>query len=285
MLTKLLKYEFKASARTYCGMYLAIIAASALIGLYMGVGTQNGTSVQHYFYVMGQVISLGGIITLVYIGLCIALVVITLSTIVRRFKGNLLGREGYLMHSLPVTANRLIASKLISATAWSVCGILVGGVSVVVMAMVYLVGIGSSPLDFWREIFGLYGSMERNNDADFSIAQFLVVAALLVLAFGMCLILRIYASIMLGHLAKKHGTAVGIVAFFALSWAQALIGGKISELSSGALENAAVALALFGTEAVLSWGSVLVTLLAYAAFGALYFALTSYLMNTRLDLE
>ena len=32
MLTKLLKYEFKATARTYSGIYLALLAAAGLIG-------------------------------------------------------------------------------------------------------------------------------------------------------------------------------------------------------------------------------------------------------------
>ena len=32
MLKKLLKYEFKATARTYGGMYLALLAASVLFG-------------------------------------------------------------------------------------------------------------------------------------------------------------------------------------------------------------------------------------------------------------
>ena len=32
MLKKLLKYEFRATARTYGGMYLALLAASVLFG-------------------------------------------------------------------------------------------------------------------------------------------------------------------------------------------------------------------------------------------------------------
>ena len=39
MLKKLLKYEFKATARTYGGMYLALLAASVLFGGSVGDGT------------------------------------------------------------------------------------------------------------------------------------------------------------------------------------------------------------------------------------------------------
>ena len=39
--------------------------------------------------------------------------VVSVMTIVTRFTRNLLGREGYLMHTLPVTESQLILSKLI----------------------------------------------------------------------------------------------------------------------------------------------------------------------------
>ena len=37
MLKKLLKYEFRATARTYGGMYLALLAASVLLAAQSGV--------------------------------------------------------------------------------------------------------------------------------------------------------------------------------------------------------------------------------------------------------
>ena len=42
MLKKLLKYEFRATARTYGGMYLALLAASVLFG--GSVRRWNGTT-------------------------------------------------------------------------------------------------------------------------------------------------------------------------------------------------------------------------------------------------
>ena len=46
MLKKLLKYEFKATARTYGGMYLALLAASVLFG--GSVWRWNGTNSDAY---------------------------------------------------------------------------------------------------------------------------------------------------------------------------------------------------------------------------------------------
>ena len=86
MLKKLLKYEFKATARTYGGMYLALLAASVLFG--GSVWRWNGTNSDAYS-------TLVGLLSLVYTAVIIGTVVVTIMTIVQRFYRNLLGREGY----------------------------------------------------------------------------------------------------------------------------------------------------------------------------------------------
>lgn len=47
------------------------------------------------------------------------MIVMNFVIIVMRFHKNLFSREGYLMHTLPVSANKLIISKIISAFFWS----------------------------------------------------------------------------------------------------------------------------------------------------------------------
>ena len=89
MLKKLLKYEFRATARTYGGMYLALLAASVLFG--GSLWRWNSTNSDTYS-------ALVGLLSLVYTGVIIGTVVVTIMTIVQRFYRNLLGREGYLMH-------------------------------------------------------------------------------------------------------------------------------------------------------------------------------------------
>lgn len=91
MLKKLLKYEFRATARTYGGMYLALLAASVLFG--GSVWRWNSTNSDTYS-------ALVGLLSLVYTGVIIGTVVVTIMTIVQRFYRNLLGREGYLMCDL-----------------------------------------------------------------------------------------------------------------------------------------------------------------------------------------
>ena len=129
MLKKLLKYEFKATARTYGGMYLALLAASVLFG--GSVRRWNSTNSDAYS-------TLVGLLSLVYTAVIIGTVVVTIMTIVQRFYRNLLGREGYLMHTLPVTETQLVTSKLISSAVWSLCSILAACLSFGILAVLMM---------------------------------------------------------------------------------------------------------------------------------------------------
>lgn len=263
MLIKLLKYEFKASARMYGGMYLAVIAAAVLLGVNLGADVGDNQT----YYSQG---STSGVLVFAYVGLCIALAVITLYTIVRRFKGNLLGREGYLMHTLPVNTRQLVGAKFIASVVWGVCGILVGCVSVAVL-LLFLVMRSGTPLSVlmqkeWNGLFAVYV-------AGVPMAEALAVVAIIVLASGMCLILCIYASIMVGSLAKKHAAVAGIGAFLAFSMVQ------------GWIQNLPVYLPNQSSERLQLWSTTIVNAAICAICGLLYFALTMWLMNEKLDLE
>ena len=113
MLKKLLKYEFKATGRVYGGLYLAILAVAVL----MGVSFQIPAPLGHTAPI--------AVLMLVYMGLGVAIAVMTVLSIIQRFTRNLLGREGYLMHTLPVSNAQLILAKLIPSILWVLCSIVV----------------------------------------------------------------------------------------------------------------------------------------------------------------
>ena len=121
MLKNLLKYEFRATARTYGGIYLALLAAAGLIGFSL---RGDRVAAQSHVFEIGVTI---------YSLLVMALVIVTIVTVIQRFTKNLLGREGYLMHTLPVTEAQLVGSKLISSAVWLLASAVVGVVSLVVM--------------------------------------------------------------------------------------------------------------------------------------------------------
>ena len=129
MLKQLLKYEFKATSRVYGGLYLALALLSVVLGLSCRGQTLLPSNTGLWQFTV--------ILSIVYAAVIAAIAVLCFVTTIQRFTKNLLGREGYLMHTLPVTETQLILSKLITSMVWVVVSILLGIVCITVM-----VGIG-----------------------------------------------------------------------------------------------------------------------------------------------
>ncbi|MDR1953575.1 MAG: hypothetical protein LBQ21_03730 [Clostridiales Family XIII bacterium] len=141
MLGKLIKYEFKATAKLFLLAYvaLAVVALLNLVLFPLAVGDnpvgetlRAGTGI-----VPGgdsAVLNVAGVLTMVlYVLSAIGLIVVTFVVVIIRFYRNLLGDEGYLMFTLPVTISRQILSKLIVGTLWTVCSIAIVFVTFLVL--------------------------------------------------------------------------------------------------------------------------------------------------------
>ena len=241
MLSKLLKYEFKATCRIYGGLYLAILAAAALLGAFFR------------FPALASDFPIA-VVTMVYLMLCVAIAVITALTIIQRFTRNLLGREGYLMHTLPVTPAQLILSKLISSMVWLLCSILVIALSLGVFFLCGMLNVNG--------IFSDWASAVR----DF----------------------RLYTACMIGHQFKQHFALVGIAAFVILN----IVQNRLVALLP--YTNNTVGLDMVVIASGDTWQvttnrfylrAVLVSLLADAVLCGVYFAAANWLMKNKLNLD
>lgn len=129
MLGKLLKYEIKASSKLFLILYGALILASILnvaaFPLQNLISSENAASM-----VFGVI---QGFLMLTYVILMIAIPVVTLIVIIIRFYKNLLGDEGYLMFTLPVSTDAHIQSKLINAIIWSISSAIVMFIGIFIM--------------------------------------------------------------------------------------------------------------------------------------------------------
>ena len=268
MLTKLLKYEFKATARTYGAIYLALLAAAGLIGI--SFRTEDFAVYRYAF----------GIGTTVYSLLAMALVVVTIVTVIQRFTKNLLGREGYLMHTLPVTESQLVASKLLSSAVWLLASAVVGVVSLVI---IFCVGVDFAQLDLhdlWAERAALRTAFQGQ------VLWGLLWAALLCYARVLCTILCIYAACMVGHLFRAHNSIASVAAFFLMCWAQGWVenllnSGSVMRIFLGP-DGSTIVSELANQSMAVFFGSAFAVT---AAFGAVYFALTTQLMKKKLNLS
>ena len=230
---------------------------------------------------------------IVYLALVVAIVVMTVFTIVQRFTRNLLGREGYLMHTLPVSSVQLILSKLISSMVWVLCSILA-----------VLLSFG---------VFSLFGSLNSSTFSDLmhslasygpEIAQLLgtvvkgygfamVLLVLEWLASLACAILCLYTACMIGHQFKRHVVLAGIAAFVVLNVVQ----NQLLNLLPYNSDNAMGLNLVFSTSA--SDGSLVYTVSGNKAYVwavlaalavdlvvcAVYFAATNWMMKNKLNLE
>ena len=111
MFWNLVRYEFKNVNKWYLALYGAVLVLSALIGIQ--AQTYNNLPVKE-----NQPVLLIFLAT-VFGGLMITLGISTIFLIIKRFKGSVYDRQGYLTLTLPVSEHHIITTKLIGAFIWS----------------------------------------------------------------------------------------------------------------------------------------------------------------------
>ena len=287
MLKQLLKYEFKATKRLYFGLYLAL----ALLSVVLGVTFRQEHALAHSTSFQ----NLEVILMMVYVSVILAIAVLCFVNTVQRFCRNLLGREGYLMHTLPVTETQLILSKLLTSMVWVLCSGLVGVVCITVMVSIGVLDaevLGTVNWDKWKQLWQM---LYEELGPEFWVAM--VWTILINLARLASLILCVYAACMIAHQFKKQTMAAGILAFIGMNIVEnqmdKLLGTndatlfvdvtyKLVDVSNGS-EGAPVMhyiTAAFGQGAGYPFCFIFT-----AAIAAVYFFLTRWLMKNKLNLE
>ena len=154
MLKQLLKYEFKATKSLYFGLYLALALLSVVLGVSF---RQENARVDNTNFGRLEVI-----LMVLYLSVIFAIAVLCFVSTVQRFYKNLLGREGYLMHTLPVTETQLILSKLLTSMVWVLCSGLVGIVCITVMVSIGVIDqetFGMVDWNSWKQLWQMVDSM------------------------------------------------------------------------------------------------------------------------------
>ena len=287
MLKQLLKYEFKATKSLYFGLYLAL----ALLSVVLGVSFRQEHALAHSTSFQ----NLEVILMVLYLSVIFAIAVLCFVSTVQRFYKNLLGREGYLMHTLPVTETQLILSKLITSMVWVLCSGLVGIVCITGMVSIGVLDaevLGTVNWDSWKQLWGmLYGEL----GAKFWLVMFWTI--LINLARLASLILCVYAACMIAHQFKKQTMVAGILAFIGLNVVENQI-DKLLGMNDVTL-FVGVNYKLVDVSDVSGWTPVmhylttafgqgagyLFCFVFTAAIAAAYFCLTRWLMKNKLNLE
>lgn len=255
MLGKLLKYEFKATGRKFLPIYGAII----LISLLLNFGIRNPQF---------DIITVLAGFTL--FGLVVALVVISLMTIIQRFKQNLLGDEGYLMFTLPVSTEKLILSKLITAAVWVIISFFVGMISGLVVAA------NEEFFHSLREAMDYLPWLWDNIRAEHITW---LILGLICLLLQLCyFILLVYTSLSVSQMAvfNKHRGWISFISFIVLVTVVNIIVGYVFKAVFGTSEY----FFLTNTTLVLRVAAITDGLLCAGMFAA-----TDYLLKRHLNIE
>lgn len=258
MLSKLIGYEMKAFGRILLPIYGAIVVAAIL----MGIDMRFSWAANH----------LGGEVLPIILGVLVAAVfIVTILLSVIRFYNNLLGREGYLMFSLPVGTGNLIWAKVISSVIWCVLCWVIAVLSVlpILAAPDIQDEWNASGGSFWIEIMKDLAPYKWN----------ILLGIVLVIALAVLFIVRIYAAVSIGHLWTEHRILGALLAFIGLNVVKTIV--RISSgtsLSSGWLREASTGIRFTaGYEGLL--------LLITAAGIALYSVVTWLILDRKLNLE
>ena len=289
MLKQLLKYEFKATKRLYFGLYLALALLSVVLGVSFRQENARGDNTD-----FGR---LEVILMVLYLSVIFAIAVLCFVSTVQRFYKNLRGREGYLMHTLPVTETQLILSKLITSMVWVLCSGLVGIVCITVMVSIGVIDQETFGMVDWNSWKQLWQMLYEEIGPEFWVAMAWTI--LINLARLASLILCVYAACMIAHQFPKHVMVAGILAFIGLNIVETqldkllgtndvsmivdityrVVGVNVTGVSYGVTPMQTMTTA-FG-----AGSGYLFCFVVTSAFAAAYFCLTRWLMKHKLNLE
>ena len=201
MFWNLVRYEFKNVNKWYLALYGAVLALSALIGIQ--ARTYNDIPIKE-----SQPILLI-FLALVFSGLMITLGISTLILIIRRFKGSVYDRQGYLTLTLPVSEHQIILAKLLGAFIWS----LISSAVLVLSIYIILVIIEPNSINFlaFKDLFQQYLD---------SIGLSLISYILSTVSGILC----IYLAISIGQLFNEYRTALAVLAYIVIQIVLGFVG-------------------------------------------------------------
>lgn len=139
------------------------------------------------------------------------LIVVTVSAMffyaINRFRVNLLSDEGYLMHTLPVSAGKHILAKCIVSSVWTIAGTIAAIVSLAIVVLIPSAG------NITGELSELFSNVHFTPEDFSSFIRFIVLLIVGVAELYLC----IYASMAIGYSFRRHRAAASIGAYVLLN--------------------------------------------------------------------
>ena len=213
MLGKLMKYDLRSGIRTFALIWIGLAALAAINGLTLRI-TFDGDIQSKLARFIITVLPMG-----LLVALYVAMGIFMLVFIINRFYKGLLGDEGYLMFTLPVSVSEHIGSKLLTSMIFQIGSFAVaalsGGLLLAVLAPANLREITAAVRDMTDYLAG--------NPLPAGTGWLIAEFAVYMLIGAAVTILQIYTAISIGHLAKKNRGWFALLAYVGISIAFSII--------------------------------------------------------------
>lgn len=210
MLGKLLKHEFKATARLFIPIFIMVTAISVAVRFLVDTlydinkgGTQTGEIFSMIImFIFGAALVIG-MICLILSGPAVSLY---------RFYKNVYTDEGYLTNTLPVKPVSILASKLITGIVWTI-------VSGTIVVLCFLILASSSITRLFFVDDNISHSAYYNALFDFILDNIWFIISFMI--FGLISVTMsissVYVSVSIGNLANRHKVLISIAVYFFLT--------------------------------------------------------------------
>lgn len=292
MLRKLCKYEFRSIFRTLIPIYIVVIAVSIITSISIAMNIDYAdvkyvnNSVQWAIemnlpYKLQHIFTF--VMSLAYFAVMVAMFVLTVVIILQRFYKGLLCDEGYLMFTLPVKPWQLITSKGITAFVMTILSGIVSCISIFIM----MLGSLPYPLKFLAELFSLQNWVRIFGQLNETVPMwgvYVLEFIILVIISSLASLYQIYASMAIGHLAKKNRILMSVVAYVAISMILSFVGGIFGVFSALTIQSSQNYLSINAGEAFLHAlliFSVITSIIEFVVF----FVITERILSKKLNLE
>lgn len=297
MLGKLMKYEWKniwkAGTLMLLGMLVVTVIGCVVLrmpgGVVTGLLDNNDINATQSWFVLSSFVAT----LILYVIMLLASTWGMLIFLGIRFYRSMYTDEGYLSHTLPVTANQLFLSKVLVSGVWYLfitIGIGISVVALIVSLMTGLLNIGelSSVLtqyngNIWEFLADAFYELGRTYEEEMGInlLHYGITLLLIYVAGPFITMVTLFGALTIGQLSSKHKGLMGILAYAGLTILSSIIGSTVqSAFMFGAnVANSASGITV-STNSAYDINVITSLLIAAIMYGVSY-----YIMNRKLNLD
>lgn len=269
MLTKLLKHEFRATARIMGPLYLVLLAVA--LGFNFSARLMDSGN-----FVLNM---LAALVVMAYVVAITAVFIVAFILMLQRFYKNLLGDEGYIMFTLPASVHQHVWSKLIVSAVWFIA------TGVVVFLSVFVAAFNVS---FLTDLASVFPKLFQQMTAYYAVNGTVFALELLALMLAACMSfsLQFYAALAAGHSFANHKMALSVAFFFVFQFVVQMAGAIVLVLlDEGPLHQFLLTLDFQLTGVAAVHFTMVALLLLTVIYGAIFYIVTTITLKKRLNLE